>query len=453
MGSLMVSLRNAAGSMGAFERAMGVVQSNVTNATTPGYARQRVEFQSQRIQPELGLAGGVTWSGTMDSRNAFAESNVRRRASEYGAADEMATQLKRMEPLFDISGDSGLPGALTNLVEAFSALTVSPNDNAMRQTAIDRATQLADSFHALSNGLGEALHTVDRSLTDQVNTINSTVAKIVEINREFRSDARAVSDAGLQARLATLQEDLSESGDFTILTAEDGSSTIFLGGQVMVAGGDKAYPLSVDTSGGQARLLDSQGRDITDKVSGGRVSSLLTLRNSTIPQHQAEIDRMAQVLADTVNTTLSGGVDSTGQPPAQNLFEYDSTQGAARTLRTNSLQPGNLALADSTAPGGNGVALKLADLSKAKSIDGLTFSEFYGNRASALGLQLQIAEEHVNTKSQLVAQARQLRDEVQQVDLNEEAILIIQYQRGYQASAKLVQTLDEMTEIALGLLR
>ncbi|MGJ5820646.1 flagellar hook-associated protein FlgK [Paludibaculum fermentans] len=453
MGSLMVSLRNAAGSMGAFERAMGVVQSNVTNASTPGYARQRVEFQSERIQPELGLSGGVTWSGTLDSRSSFAESNVRRRAAEFGAADEMSAQLKRVEPLFDISGDSGVPGALTDLVESFSALTVSPNDNAMRQTAIDRATQLADSFHALSNGLAEASHTVERSLQDQVSSINSTVAKIVEINREFRSDVRAVSDAGLQAQLATLQEDLSESGDFTILTAEDGSSTIFLGGQVMVAGGDKAYPLSVDASGGQALLLDSQGRDVTDKVSSGRVSSLLTLRNSIIPQHQSEIDRLAQVVADTVNTTLGGGVDSTGQPPTQNLFEYDSTLGAARTLRTNALQPGDLALADSTAPGGNGVALKLADLSQAKSIDGLTFSEFYGNRAASVGLQLQSAEESVATKSQLVAQARELRDEVQQVDLNEEAILIIQYQRGYQASAQLVKTLNEMTEIALGLLR
>ncbi|QOY86750.1 flagellar hook-associated protein FlgK [Paludibaculum fermentans] len=453
MGSLMVSLRNAAGSMGVFEKAMGVVQSNVTNASTPGYARQRVEFQSQRIQPELGLSGGVTWSGTLDSRSSFAEDNVRKRATEFGAADEMAAQLKRVEPLFDITGDSGVPGALTNLVEAFSALTTAPNDNAMRQTAIDRATQVADSFHALSNGLAEASHTVDRSLQDQVGTINSTLAKIVEINREFRSDARAVSDAGLQAQMATLQEDLSESGDFTILKAEDGSATIFLGGQVMVAAGDKAYPLSVDASGAQTRLLDSHGQDVTDKVAGGRISSLLTLRNSTLPEHQSEIDRMAQVLADTVNTALGGGVDRTGQPPTQNLFEYDAGLGAARTLRTNALQPGDLALADSSAPGGNGVALKLADLSQAKSIDGLTFSEFYGNRAASLGLQLQSAKESVDTKTQLVAQARQLRDEVQQVDLNEEAILIIQYQRGYQASAKLVQTLNDMTEIALGLLR
>lgn len=192
---------------------------------------------------------------------------------------------------------------------------------------------------------------------------------------------------------------------------------------------------------------------MTDKVAGGRISSLLTLRNSTLPEHQSEIDRMAQVLADTVNTALGGRVDRTGQPPTQNLFEYDAGLGAARTLRTNALQPGDLALADSSAPGGNGVALKLADLSQAKSIDGLTFSEFYGNRAASLGLQLQSAKESVDTKTQLVAQARQLRDEVQQVDLNEEAILIIQYQRGYQASAKLVQTLNDMTEIALGLLR
>ena len=94
MGSLMVSLRNAAGAMSAFEKAMGIVQSNVVNASTAGYARQRVEFQSQRFQPEMGLSGGVSWSGTLDSRDAFAEANVRRRVTEQGAADEMAiTQL------------------------------------------------------------------------------------------------------------------------------------------------------------------------------------------------------------------------------------------------------------------------------------------------------------------------------------------------------------------------
>lgn len=453
MGSLMVSLRNAAGAMAAFEKAMGVVQSNVTNASTAGYARQRVEFESVRFQPEQGLSGGVQWGGTLDTRDQFTEANVRKRVTENGAADEMATQLAQIETLFDVSADSGLAGALSKLENAFSAVSVTPNDVAARQTVLDRAAQLATAFQATASGLREAGTTANAALKAQVDSINSTVAKIVEINREFRSDARTVKDAGLQAQMASLQEQLADSGDFTILTADDGSATIFLGGQVLVAQGATQYKLQVDTSQGQAALLDASGRDVTALAGGGRVGSLLQLRNSILPEHQAEMDRLAAAVADGVNTLLAGGVDPNGQTPADNLFTYDPTQGAARTLTVNPLQPQDLALADSAAPGGNAVALQLASLFQTPSIDGETFTQFYGDRAAAVGRQLQSAQDDAATKTQLVAQARQLRDSVQQVDLNEEAVLILQYQRGYEAAAKLVQTLNDMTDIAIGLLR
>lgn len=453
MGSLMVSLRNAAGAMAAFEKAMGVVQSNVTNASTAGYARQRVEFESVRFQPEQGLSGGVQWGGTLDTRDQFTEANVRKRVTENGAADETATQLAQIETLFDVSADSGLAGALSKLENAFSAVSVTPNDVAARQTVLDRAAQLATAFQATASGLREAGTTANAALKAQVDSINSTVAKIVEINREFRSDARTVKDAGLQAQMASLQEQLADSGDFTILTADDGSATIFLGGQVLVAQGATQYKLQVDTSQGQAALLDASGRDVTALAGGGRVGSLLQLRNSILPEHQAEMDRLAAAVADGVNTLLAGGVDPNGQTPADNLFTYDPTQGAARTLTVNPLQPQDLALADSAAPGGNAVALQLASLFQTPSIDGETFTQFYGDRAAAVGRQLQSAQDDAATKTQLVAQARQLRDSVQQVDLNEEAVLILQYQRGYEAAAKLVQTLNDMTDIAIGLLR
>lgn len=453
MGSLMVSLRNAAGAMAAFEKAMGVVQSNVTNASTAGYARQRVEFESVRFQPEQGLSGGVQWGGTLDTRDQFTEANVRKRVTENGAADETATQLAQIETLFDVSADSGLAGALSKLENAFSAVSVTPNDVAARQTVLDRAAQLATAFQATASGLREAGTTANAALKAQVDSINSTVAKIVEINREFRSDARTVKDAGLQAQMASLQEQLADSGDFTILTADDGSATIFLGGQVLVAQGATQYKLQVDASQGQAALLDASGRDVTALAGGGRVGSLLQLRNSILPEHQAEMDRLAAAVADGVNTLLAGGVDPNGQTPADNLFTYDPTQGAARTLTVNPLQPQDLALADSAAPGGNAVALQLASLFQTPSIDGETFTQFYGDRAAAVGRQLQSAQDDAATKTQLVAQARQLRDSVQQVDLNEEAVLILQYQRGYEAAAKLVQTLNDMTDIAIGLLR
>ncbi|HBY62961.1 MAG TPA: hypothetical protein DEH78_24320, partial [Solibacterales bacterium] len=58
MGSLFGSLLGTAGAMRAYERVLAVSQNNVTNASTPGYAKQIQHTEAMAFQPEAGLAGG-----------------------------------------------------------------------------------------------------------------------------------------------------------------------------------------------------------------------------------------------------------------------------------------------------------------------------------------------------------------------------------------------------------
>ncbi|MEJ7607202.1 MAG: flagellar basal body rod C-terminal domain-containing protein [Bryobacteraceae bacterium] len=51
----------------------------------------------------------------------------------------------------------------------------------------------------------------------------------------------------------------------------------------------------------------------------------------------------------------------------------------------------------------------------------------------------------------MVAQARSLRSEASGVSLDEEAVKLIEFQRAYQASARMVSILDEMTQIAVNI--
>lgn len=454
MGNLFVSLRNAAGALKVFERATGVVQSNVANASTPGYAKQIQVLTAMPMDLDRGLPGGVASGGTLDTRNAYAEATVRQRMTAAGYADERRAQLEQLEPLYDIGQESGLGGAINRFFQAFAALTVAPNDLAARQVVLDRAESLARSFQSAAAGIGEAQRSAEQALEARVDELNQKLAEIAAINRIFREDFRAQNDPGLQARLHNLLEDVSQLAGISILRREDGSVALHLGGQTLLVSGDRAYPLSVDFSDpARLEIRDVEGNAVTDQVSGGRIQALLDVRNAILPGRMAELDTLAQTLADDVNGLLAGGVDLDGNAPSQGLFSYDSALGVARTLSRTSMTARELPAADPAEPGGNGMAVRVAELAQQRRIQGYSFVQYYAVQAAAVGRLVAEARESAGVARQLELQARQFREDIQRVNLDEEAVLLMQYQRAYEAAAQMIRVLDEMTQTLLGLIR
>jgi len=454
MGNLFVSLRNAAGAMKVFERAAGVVQSNVANASTPGYAKQVQVLTAMPMDLDRGLPGGVASGGTLNLRDAYAEATVRQRLTASGYADERRAQLEQLEPLYGIGEEAGLGAAINRFFQSMAALTVAPNDLAARQTVLDRADALARSFRSMATGLAEAENSAQRALQQRVDQLNATLSGIAGINRIFQQDFRAQEDPGLQSRLHNLLEDLSELADVSVLRREDGTVAVYLGGQTMLTSSGSFYPLSLDASDpARVELLDAEGRVITDQLTGGRLKALFDIRNEVLPQRLADLDRLAQMLADDVNTVLLGGVDLDGNPPSQGLFTYSSSLGVARTLAIASMTARELPAADPSAPGGNAVAVATAELAQQKRIDGYTFVQHYAVQAAAAGRLVAEGREAAGVAGQLVTQARQFREEIQRVNLDEEAVILMQVQRAYEAAAQMIRVIDEMTQTVLGLIR
>ena len=52
---------------------------------------------------------------------------------------------------FDISGKQGIPQALNNLLQSFSAWGATPDNQAARQTVVQRATDFAQAFQQASS--------------------------------------------------------------------------------------------------------------------------------------------------------------------------------------------------------------------------------------------------------------------------------------------------------------
>jgi len=453
MGNLLASLGSSADAMEAMQRALNVVQNNVTNASTPGYARQRINLEAERFELGTGLLGGVDASNLINSRTGYLETAVRSQVERWGRFAQQTDDLSQVEPIFDIAGGAGIAGALDDLYQSFSQWSVAPNHLPSRQTVIQRAQSMAQAFNFTATSLSRLSNNADTQLRTTVSSINAIAERIRGFNTELRRDSRAASDPGLDAQIHVALEELSELADVTVLKQDDGSYSIYLGGQTPLALGDSTYPIGTDFSGPQAKIVDAQGNDITGQIQQGRLRGTLDFRNSFLPSVRTELNTLAQTVADRVNTLLAAGVDMNGQPPAVNLFSYNAGAGAAFTLAVTAIQPDQLAAATTAAPGGNANALALASLATSKEIGGFSFSEYYGNIAARAGRSLATARQDARTQELLVSQARTQRSEVSAVSLDEEAAYLVQFQRNYQAAAEMFRVINEMTESMIGLLR
>lgn len=452
MGNLLASLRTAASSLRSFEDVLATIQNNVTNARTPGYARQELDLVALRFDPAHGLTGGVRPAGLVTSRDPFLDQLVRRQLQQQGYYDQLVEGRSQIEAVFDITEGAGLADALNKLYDAFSALVVSPNDIPTRQVVIERARAVAQQFRYLGTRLDEIAHDTARRLRDVITEINHWAGEIARLNQQFRQDFQARQDAGLQAQLHTALERLSELVDFTAIPQEDGTWQVFAGGEVPLVLGERVYGLSASLGGPLLEVLDWQGDRVTAKLKQGRLGALLELHNQILPYYQQQLDQFAQTFADRVNAQLAAGLDLNGQPPVMDLFQYDPLTGAARTIQVTSITPEQIAAAAAGQPGGNGNAIALAALATSEEINGYTFSEFYGELAAHAGRALAQAQAQQQRQQLLVAQARDFQEQVSGVDLNEEAAALMDYQRAYQATARLLRVLNDLSEVVLGIL-
>jgi flagellar hook-associated protein 1 FlgK len=452
MGNLLTSLLNAANSMQAVERALAVTENNVVNASTPGYAKQTATFEAMPFDLTVGLPGGVRAGPAQSSRDAFAEKGVRNQQTDLGFYQQKASDLTNLQAFFSLSSTSGIGPAMSGLFQSFSQLSVNPNDAVSRQSVLDQAQTVAQSFQHTAASLASQGTNIAEQSRSTIDSINRLAGEVATINAQNRVDPSGGVDAGVDAQLNSTLEQLSQLVNFTALQQPDGTVSVYAGGQTPLVVGGQTFAISGDFSTAQTAILSSTGADITNQMTGGQLSALLDDRNRVLPSYMQDLNTLAQGVADQVNTTLQNGIDQNGAAPATDLFTYDTSLGAAVTMGVNPITPDQIAAALPGAPGGNGNALDLAALANGKNLNNYTFAQFYGNLGGRVGRDLSTATDNQTTKQQLLNQAQTLRQQSSGVSLDQEAEHLIAFQRSYQASAKMLTVLTSLTDTLMGLI-
>jgi flagellar hook-associated protein 1 FlgK len=455
MGGLFSALQTASTALDAISQALGVTQSNIANASTPGYASQ-----SARILP-IGSAAtgrsGDDFIAVSSSGNAFSDALVQAASSQATATQTQAQQLGPIDQLFDITGSTGILAAFQQFGTAFSNLSINPNDPTVGAAALTAAGNVASAIQDVTASLNSQSVDLNASVQNTTQQINTLAANISQLNVSTIASASQQSPT-TEASLRSDLDQLSSLVDITVTTAPDGAVSVLAGGELPLVLGDQSYSLSANLSAAPGAQVSSSAGGASPVSFSGQLGALLQTQNGTIAPliggngQPGSLNTLAQGFADLVNNALSSGTTAAGAPGVP-IFTYNPANPAGSIAVDPTVTAAQLGLA--TATDSNGIANQLAALPSstlaADQIGGLSAEGLFGSIAASVGQQLSDVNTSSVSDQTALTNAQTNRQQQSGVSLDQEAVNITNYERSYQANAQVVSILSQLTEDAINI--
>ena len=150
------------------------------------------------------------------------------------------------------------------------------------------------------------------------------------------------------------------------------------------------------------------------------------------------------------------GEDETDFAVVMGFNNFFENLNGARDFRISDRlvqNPNRISTGRNLLPGDNSVALAIHQLQFQPTMNGdsITFDEFYNGISAELGLRMDRTAGERRNQQLIVDQFQKLRNEVSSVNMDEEVADMVQYQRGFEAAARFIGTVDEMTKTVINL--
>jgi flagellar hook-associated protein 1 FlgK len=459
MSGLLASLQTSSTALDVFSRALGADQTNVANASTPGYAAQQANILPIDLS---GDGGGIDYISLTSNSASLADATVQAATSQASSSQTQARQLSPINQLFDITGSSGILAALQQFGTAFSSLAVTPNDSTLQANALSAAGNVAAAFQQTAAGLDTQQNQIDSGIQSTTEEINSLAAQIQQLN--VRATGETQVDPGTDASLRSALDQLSSLVDITVNKGPNGTVSVLAGGELPLVEGDQAFTLTANPNAAPGSQISSSAGGNSPAAFSGTLGALLETRNGAIAQllgsngSPGTLNTLASGFASRVNTLLSSGVTATGATGVP-IFTFDNVNpaNAARTLTLDSSVAGNqLGLASTGASAqSNGIANSLAalpsSLAAADQIGGLSPESYFSTIAQSVGQQLSNAQTASTADQASLTTAQTDRQQQIGVSLDQEATNITTYERAYQANAQVVSVINQLTSDAINI--
>jgi flagellar hook-associated protein 1 FlgK len=417
----------------AQQAALDTTAHNVANQNTAGYTRQDATLVASRgysiAAGALGSGAGAVLGSGVDvqayvrARDAFTDLQWRVQSTAASYADTAEETLSSAQVTLQEPGDTGIASQLGDFWDAWQALANHPETtNAARTPLVTSALALVDSVKGLDADIKAVQDDATAeyaSLIGANGDVQTLATQISKLNAQIAKDTiagRSPNDL-LDARDKAV-DDLSALGQVSVTSKPNGA--------IQIAFGGVATPLLVDD-----QTTDFAGL-ATMTSPGGKLGALKDLSSSTgqLATYRTQLSTFVNQLVTNVNAAYGGSFfDPAGLTAS--TFAVDPTLAANPSLvKANS----------TSTQGDNDIALAVAALRNGAA------DKTYSNFVLTIGADVKQAIRTNDAAQAVLGTISDKRDSVSGVSLDEEVTNMLRFQRGYQASARVMSTLDEMLD-------
>lgn len=474
----------------ASKKSLEVTGHNIANANTEGYSRQRVH---QTTNMPVTKDGVLTGTGTRVKsinrvNDRFVEKRLRDSMSDGEFYKNRSEQLQQVEEIFNEIDNDGLNKILNRFFNSFRDLANQPDNETVRSVVRDNAALVVKDFRRISSTLESISNNIDNKIQRDIEDINQDVESIATLNRKIRELEAIHEETGdLRDQRDNALKNLSEKIKVHTYQDERGNYVVTspgLGTLVTAAQHQKLKAYNFDSArssngvDGAMEVFyeDRPGQHVTKKVRRGSLEAVIGVRNGEVEDLKGTIDKIAYNFINFVNAIHRKGfvgrsiqTDPNGNPVAQDskgkttgidFFRAPtSVKGAASQIDLSADVKSDLSNISTAlspnSPGDNRVAIAISKLQHEKVMEEgtATMEEAFLKTIGKVGLESGKAQLDAEQAEGLIAQAKSIRERISGVSIDEETANMVRYQHAYEASAKVMQTANEMFDTVIGIKR
>ncbi len=487
--ALTLSIDTARSSLAATSDQISVVSRNIARVNDPDATRKTARVVS-------GPGSGVSIAGIDRSSNKVLLDAYLSANAGSQAQTAVTSALDRLESTVDDTSLERSPAALiAKLGSALQSYSTTPQNPALATTVVAAAKDVASALNDASATVADVRRQADSDIATSVGNINSLLSQFQALNTQVVSGTSRGDDVtdALDSRDAVLKQLSSEIGIRTV-SRDNGDVAIYTDSGVTLF--DKTprqvtFQQSQDLSAGAAGSpiyadgVPIAGTPHVMEIQSGKLAGLVSVRDDISVTYQSQLDEIARGLIETFAETDQSA--SPTLPPAAGLFTYgggpavpasgtviyglagsitinpnaDPSQGGdADRIRDGGISdPGNPAYTYNTTNAASytdRIQGLISSLDTTRAFDPTTqlpasssVSTYAKGSVSWLESLRQSASTEADYRSTVASRASASLSQDTGVNLDEEMTNLLALERTFQASSRLINTVDSMLQTLL----
>jgi flagellar hook-associated protein 1 FlgK len=310
----------------AHQQALNVTGHNLSNISTPGYSRQRVEFTTfepiylpglNREETAGQIGQGVVVERIERIRDELLDKRIIAQAGGEGYWEARDPYVREMGKIYLEPGDNSIRSKMDKFWESWQDLSQHPADNAPRMAVLERGKTLVDGIHERYMSLKRLQDQTDEDIRLTVDNVNYLVRQIAGLNDDIQKiKAQGDNPNDLLDRRDLLVDKLSSLLNVSVDRRDPDDFMVHTGGIILVQGQiGRQFDLEKNPETGYSGIVwrdTGQNLEFRNADHDGSLGALVDLRDHTIRTEIRTLDNMTMNFAGLVNEVHRGAYGING---------------------------------------------------------------------------------------------------------------------------------------------